>query len=445
MATGEQRVWSPIGGFSPGGGPTIDDLARCVHCGLCLNACPTQRITGLETESPRGRIYLMRAVRDGRIDITESVHRHMDLCLVCRACETACPSGVRFGRLMEATRADLWRKPVGPPLHRLGLQLAFEWLFPHRRLFRAACAALRLYDGSGLRTAVRSSGVLTRLPAGLAERERLVPSFRGAAFRGTRALAPRQAGRPRVGFVSGCLMSEAFGDVQRASVRVLEAFGCQVVTPAEQPCCGALNVHAGERRHAARMARGLIDAMLGADVDAVVINSAGCGSVMKEYHDLLAADDRYAPRVRLFEAKVRDFSELLVELPAFQRSEVRLRLSGTGVCAVYQDACHLRHAQRVVQQPRALLERIQGLTLVELSEPDQCCGSAGVYNLLHPAMSRAILEAKIADIQATGAEQVITANPGCILQLEKGLRELGAGVHVRHIASVLDEALGRAA
>jgi glycolate oxidase iron-sulfur subunit len=238
-------------------------------------------------------------------------------------------------------------------------------------------------------------------------------------------------------------MSTAFGDVQRASVRVLERFGCQVIVPPEQGCCGALNVHAGERTMAKRMARELIETMLRADIDAVIINSAGCGSTMKEYHLVFADEPAYLPRVREFEAKVKDFSEYLVELPAFLKMAVRAQAPAREpvVRAVYQDACHLRHAQKVVTQPRALLSLMPNLELAELAYPDQCCGSAGVYNVEHPELSGRILAPKIADIAATGASLVISANPGCILQIRKGLRDAGLDIPVLHIAEVLDEAL----
>jgi glycolate oxidase iron-sulfur subunit len=436
----EKVAWSPLGGFTGPVQPTAEDLARCVHCGLCLNFCPTYRVTGNENESPRGRIYLMRNVKDRRIDINDAFHQHMDLCLVCRACETACPSGVRFGRMMEATRAQLWEKPVGPWKQRFANRLAFEQIFPYRRRFRLAFRFLQAYQKSGLQRLVRSSGILRRISPDLARQEALLLPLDDRFFDLQSTVPARVAGKPRVGFVAGCVMSTAFGEVQRASVRVLEHFGCQVVVPPGQGCCGALNVHAGERRMAKRMARKLIESMLSAELDAVVINSAGCGSTMKEYHELFVDEPDYLPRVREFEAKVRDFTEYLVSLPAFP--EV---LGTTGqnerVIVAYQDACHLRHAQGISQQPRSLLAHLPGFRLVELTYPDQCCGSAGVYNLEHPEMSESILASKVDDIRASGAQLVVSANPGCILQIEKGLAESGLDIPVKHIATVLDEAL----
>jgi glycolate oxidase iron-sulfur subunit len=437
----EKVAWSPIGGFSGPVQPEDDDLSRCVHCGLCLNACPTYRATGLETESPRGRIYLMRAVKDGRMDMTEAFHEHMDLCLVCRSCETACPSGVPFGRLMERTRAQLWDRPVAPFPRRMIAHLAFERIMPNRRAFRLLFRLLQLYQRTGLQPLVRGSGVLERVSPELARQEALLPRLDAPFFDVAQEVPQRVPGTPRVGFVAGCAMSTAFGDVQRATVRVLERFGCQVVVPPGQGCCGALNVHAGERRRAKLMARALIESMLAADVDAVVINSAGCGSTMKEYHELFVDEPAYLPRVRAFEAKVRDLSEWLVSLPAFPCVFECAAPFTEETTIVYQDACHLRHAQRITSPPRQLLSAVPGARLVELAYPDQCCGSAGVYNLEHPDLSERILSPKIADIAATGATIVVSANPGCMMQIEKGLAEVGLTIPVRHLATVLDQAL----
>lgn len=432
---------SPLGGFVGTIQPADDDLARCVHCGLCLNFCPTYRATGLETESPRGRIYLMRQVKDGRIDINDAFHQHMDLCLVCRACETACPSGVPFGRMMEATRVQLWNKPVGPLRERFMRRLMFEQIFPHRRRFRMAFRLLQLYERSGARALLQRSGLLSLLPEELRRQEALLPPLDEPFFDVQRQSPPHRAGTPRVGFVAGCVMSTAFGDVQRASVRVLERLGCQVIVPPGQGCCGALNVHAGEHRLAKRLAKRLIESMLHADVDAIIINSAGCGSVMKEYYLLFSNEPSFLPTVEAFEAKVRDFSEYIAGLETANRLGENTATNGHKIRAVYQDACHLRHAQGVIRQPRDLLSRLSGLELVELTYPDQCCGSAGVYNLEHPAMSEEVLRKKIEDIRSTGASLVISGNPGCILQLRKGAKEAGLDVRVEHIATVLDQAL----
>ena len=414
MVAGTTPLESDAAG-PPAGGPTEEDLSKCVHCGLCLNACPTYRVTGLETESPRGRIYLMRALHDGRIDLDDSFHTHMDLCLVCRACETACPSGVPFGRMMEATRGQMWTEPVGPPAQRFANRLTFEFIFPHRRLFRTLFHPMRLYQKSGLQSVIRRSGLLRRMPGTWSEREALMPRLDTPSFDVEHTVPPRIPGTRRVGFLAGCVMSTAFGDVQRASIRVLERFGCQVVVPPGQGCCGALNVHAGERAHAKTMARAVIESMLAADLDAIVVNSAGCGSTMKEYSELFADEPAYLPRAREFERLVRDFSEYLAALPFPEIAGDRLAAL-QGVTAVYQDACHLRHAQRITAQPRALLQHLDGLRTVELAYPDLCCGSAGVYNLEHPEMSHEILDAKMDDIRASGASLVISANPGCIMQ-----------------------------
>lgn len=267
-----------------------------------------------------------------------------------------------------------------------------------------------------------------------------MPILDTASFDVEHIVPPRLPGIPRIGFLAGCVMSTAFGEVQRASVRVLDRFGCQVVIPPGQGCCGALNVHAGERVRAKGMARAVIETMLDADVDAIVVNSAGCGSTMKEYSELFTDEPGYLPRVRHFESLVRDFSEYLAERP-FPDAEGRVSSGLSGITAVYQDACHLRHAQRITSQPRDLLRHIDGLQAVELAYPDLCCGSAGVYNLQHPELSNVILDAKMEDIRASGASLVISANPGCILQIRKGVEEAHLPIEVRHIAEVLDEAL----
>ena len=425
-------------------GPADDDLSKCVHCGLCLNACPTYRATGLETESPRGRIYLMRALQDGRIDLDDSFHQHMDQCLVCRSCETACPSGVPFGRMMEATRAQMWHEPVGPPARRFANRLAFQHVFPHRRIFRALFVPMRVYQQFGVRRAVQRSGILRRLPGRWAEREAVMPVIDAPSFDVQHTVPPRLPGVTRVGFLAGCVMSTSFGDVQRASVRVLERFGCQVVVPPGQGCCGALNVHAGERSQSKVMARKVIDSMRSADVDVIVVNSAGCGSTMKEYAELFADEPEYLPRVREFESLVRDFTEFLADRP-FPVRGARAPQELAGARIAYQDACHLRHAQRITAQPRALLSHIEGMETVELSHPDLCCGSAGVYNLQHPGLSHRILDSKMDDVRASGASLIVSANPGCILQLRKGIEEANLPIEVRHIAEVLDGALAESA
>jgi glycolate oxidase iron-sulfur subunit len=341
---------------------------------------------------------------------------------------------------MEATRAQLWDRPVGPFAQRFFNRLAFQWVFPHRELFRLAFRALALYQRSGAQRMLRRSGLLARLSSDLARQEALLPELDEPFFETPQTIAPRRPGVFRVGFVAGCVMSTAFGDVQRATVRVLERAGCQVVIPPEAGCCGALNVHAGERHMAKKMARRLIESMMSADMDAVVINSAGCGSTMKEYHELFADEPIYLPRVRRFEGMVRDLGELLVELQ-FDRVLAGLPAADGIPPVVYQDACHLRHAQRITGPPRQLLLSIPGVELVELAQPDQCCGSAGVYNLEHPALSERILSPKLVDIEATGAKLVVSGNPGCIMQLRKGAREAGLTVRIEHLATVLDRAL----
>lgn len=405
----------------------IPELDQCVHCGLCLTQCPTYRVTRLETESPRGRIHLVRAAAEGRIAPTARFAEHLYLCLMCRACETACPSGVKYGRIAEAARAVL-----GPPGSRLGRALtglAFRQLFPHLGRMRALIVLLRLYQRSGLRALARL------LPRRLREMEALLPPVPDRFFApGADVLPATGPRRARVAFLSGCVMPLLFGEVNEATVRVLRRNGCEVVIPRAQGCCAALNLHNGEMTAAKAMARRNIDAFLAAGVDAIIVNAAGCGATMKEYDHLLRDDPVYAQKARACSALVKDASEFLVELDLVGALG-RLELTVT-----YQDPCHLAHGQRVRAAPRALLTAIPGLTLVEMEAADRCCGSAGIYNVLQPAMSRALLEEKMAAIARTRAQAVVAPNPGCMLQLRAGSRGGGDGPAVYHLFDLLDRA-----
>lgn len=423
---------------APRGAEPIDRalFRQCVHCGLCLSACPTYRVFGSELDSPRGRIFQMRWVAEGTI-APDNPHfrQHISLCLDCRACETACPSGVRYGRLIEAARA--WIPPASWR-ERLLRRLLLGGLLTAPRALRLAAAALRLYQRSGLRTLVHATGLLERLPGRLGALERLQPRLEGPLFsRRLPEVVPAVGQRrARVGLIVGCVASELFAETNWATARVLARNGCEVVVPPAQRCCGALAVHAGERRLARQLARRNIAVFEAAGVDYVVANAAGCGSTLKEYGELLEGDASWAARARAFAAKMRDASELLVEL-GFAAPERALRLRVT-----YQDACHLAHAQRIREQPRALLRAIPELELVEMRDSDHCCGSAGVYNLVHADVAADILATKMERIAETGAAVVAAANPGCILQLRHGAERCGVPVAVVHPIDLLDRAYG---
>lgn len=388
--------------------PADDDLATCVHCGLCLNACPTYRVTGLESESPRGRIYLMTQWKRGGLPFTEELARHIDLCLGCRTCEAVCPSGVPYGRIIEHGRAEIER------LRRRNVKSA---------LVRGALRQLLAHPGrlaaAGGVTRVAQALRLTRI----VEQGRQLPRL-------TRAWRPPRSGvapaigdrRLHVAFLSGCVMPIFYGDAMAASVRLLQLAGCEVWFAPGQRCCGALHAHNGDLEEARRLRDHNARAFGMKGFDYLVVNSAGCGSHLKDFYPNLG------PRVR-------DLSELLAEvgLPA-PRREVRVRVT-------YQDACHLVHAQRVRRQPRELIQAVPGVEMVEMGHPDICCGSAGIYNATQPEMSQRILEEKMDDLLGTGAEMVVTANPGCQMQLEAGLRDRGRGdIPVRHIAELLVQA-----
>jgi len=405
----------------------IPELDQCVHCGLCLMQCPTYRVTHLETESPRGRIHLVRAAAEGRIAPTERFAEHLYLCLMCRACETACPSGVQFGRIAEAAREVLG--PPGSRFSRAVAGLAFTRLFPHLGRLRLLVTMLRAYQRSGLRRLARY------LPKRLREMEALLPPVPDRYFvpeaEVLPALGPRRA---RVALLSGCVMPLLFGEINEATVRVLRRNGCDVLIPKDQGCCAALNVHNGEMVAAKAMARRNIDVFLSAGVDAVVVNAAGCGATMKEYSHLLAGDPLYAEKAARFSALVRDASEFLSGLglvPGLGRLEMTV---------TYQDPCHLAHGQKVRAQPRQLLAAIPGLTLVEMDASDRCCGSAGIYNITHPEMSQTLLAEKMVSIARTKAPAVVAPNPGCMLQLRSGVQRGGNGVTVYHLMDLLDRA-----
>jgi glycolate oxidase iron-sulfur subunit len=411
------------------------DLDRCVHCGLCLNACPTYRELGLEADSPRGRIYQMVRVAEGASPITESYVRHLDLCLACRACETACPSGVPYGRLIEAARAEIeLRRPRRWPV-RLLRRVAMDGLLLSRTGLRAAGMALWLYEATGLRALLESSGALDAL-GGLGRLARLAPrAERPFFYRHIGRVFPAEGERRyRVAMLAGCIASVSFARLNEATVRVLQKNGCEVVIPRGQTCCGALHAHSGRLDKARELARRNIQAFLAEDCDAIVTNAAGCGSTMKEYGELLAGDAENAERAHTFASRVRDITEFLAAIV------LRGELRPVNAVVTYQDSCHLAHAQKIRTAPRQLLAAVPGLELRELPSAEICCGSAGIYNVVHGEMADAILRSKMDQINATGATIVATANPGCLLQLRYGVSRWGRGQRVLHVVEILDEA-----
>ncbi len=404
-----------------------EDLARCVHCGFCLQACPTYVITGLETESPRGRIQLARALAEDNIEVTPKLTAHFDLCLGCRACETACPSGVPYGRIIEGARAVV-QKSAGAPLKgRFQLFLLRQVLISLWRL-RFLFSLLRLYQMSSL-----SRLIAKILPRRVREIEKLLPRLRRQFFEVPEAtIVTAEPPKATTALLNGCVMPLIYPQTHSASIRVLTRNGMSVIVPKDQGCCGALLVHAGDPEAARKLARRNIDTFLESGVDYIVVDSAGCGSAMKEYTDLFAAEPAYADKATTFAAKVKDVTELLVQV-GFEKPEVAVEAKVT-----YQDSCHLAHAQGIRDAPREILRSIPGVQLTELKNPDRCCGSAGIYNLTQPEMSRQVLDEKMADARATGCEVIATANPGCMMQLELGVSLHQTDQEVVHVVEMLD-------
>lgn len=427
-------------GVPPAAGGTIDygHFLDCVHCGLCTAACPTYLETGNENDSPRGRIYLMRGVVDGRIGLTDNVRGHLDLCLDCRSCETACPSGVQYGRLIEPFRVDMNRSRSPGWFQRFIL----HGLFPYPRRLRWALAPARWLQFLRVDRIVTWLRLDRLLPGTLGRMYRLLPRL-GAVAAPLPEVSPAEGERrARVGLFTGCVGDVMFNQTNQATVRVLQANGCEVVVPRQQVCCGAIHYHSGVAGPAIEMARRNV-AAFPEDLDAVIVNVAGCGSLLKDYGKMAeetgCTDPALNESLEGFAGRVKDISEFLVDLgPRSPRGEVRWR-------ATYHDACHLAHAQGVRQAPRTLLEMVPGLELVTLPESDICCGAAGSYNLTQPEMADRLAERKIANVVETGADVVISGNAGCTLQLQAALRQQGRAVRVVHPVDVLDLSYSKAA
>lgn len=449
-------------GFTIPDPPSDADLLRCVHCGLCLNHCPTYRLTGLETESPRGRIFLIKELAEGKQFVNDAFAEHIGLCLNCRNCETVCPSGVRYSVLLEAARGEIVKQGPATARERALRWAVFQQLFPYPRRLNLLVNAMGLYQRT-LQPVVRKTGVLKRLGR-MGELEGLLPDHRrlrtyrapkdsaraaepvttgtmaetSVMRRAAAARAPAPAKRGRVALFTGCILRAGFANIHEATVRVLERNGYDVHVPAEQICCAALHVHAGDRVTAREMAKHNIDLFLRDPWDAIVNNAAGCGAQLKDYPDLFRDDPEYFHHAERFSARVRDVSELLAPtLLGAPAMTYKTRVT-------YQDACHLAHAQKIRVQPRQLLKQVGNLELIEMRAPDRCCGSAGIYNVIHPEMADPLIDEKMANIAETHAETVVTGNIGCLIQLEYGKKRAHWSGRVVHIVELLDEAYGGA-
>jgi glycolate dehydrogenase iron-sulfur subunit len=408
--------------------PDPTDLAQCVHCGLCLQNCPTYLETGYEAESPRGRIHLIQAFNEGRVEATESYRQHLELCLVCRNCESVCPSGVRFGRIMEAGRAQLYSRARLPWRERAWRGLAFHAVLPRPGRLRALFALLLAYQRSGLRSIARAV-----LPKPVRDLEALLPELPRPFVPRVDVYPAKGPTRYRVGLFTGCVMPYLYGPVHAATLRVLRHNGCEVHVPREQVCCGALNVHGGERVVTRDLAHKNARAFLGRGLDAIVVNSAGCGSTMKEYGDLVGG-----PAAAEFARLTRDVTEFLASI------DLVSPMGRVERVVTLQESCHLVHAQRIREAPRMLLGLVPGLELRDMRHPDLCCGSAGLYMLTQREMSTRLLDEKIRDVATTGATIIVTANPGCMMQLQSGLVRAGLPGEVKHVVQLLDEAYATA-
>jgi glycolate oxidase iron-sulfur subunit len=416
--------------------PDYDVITNCMHCGLCLPHCPTYALTGLETSSPRGRIRLIKAVADGDLPITHGFVREMNFCLDCQACETACPAGVRYGSLVEAARAQIFEGGFESRLSKAMKRMLMGWTFSKQGRLKMLARLLRAYEASGLKELLRRARILKMLTPKLEEIQPLSPpiSARFSSDILAEIIRPRGEVRYRVGFLTGCIMDVAFADVNIDTVQLLLHHGCEVVIPKGQGCCGSLQAHHGDRETARRLARVNLALFDRDDLDYIVLNSAGCGAFMKEYGDIFREDRNLGPPAARVSKRVKDITEFLVEA-GYRPAQQDHGLSGKRIS--YHDACHLVHSQKIMQQPRELLKMIPHVEILELPESTWCCGSAGIYNLVHYDDSMKLLARKIQNIKSVRPDILVTGNPGCLVQLGHGLRQEGLEVELMHTATLL--------
>ena len=405
-------------------------LDQCIHCGLCLQNCPTYVAIGKETDSPRGRIQLMRAASDGRIALDGAFRTHLDLCLACLSCQTACPSGVQYGALIGTVRLTLAETRTPGLTERFVRWLGLNQFMSHLGRLRFAAKLFRLYQLVGLQKLVRA---VNRLPKNLKAMENILPPLPANHFDYSRPAPAIGEKRGTVAFFYGCLQDAFLGDVNQATIRVLQRNGYEVHFPQTQTCCGAAHEHTGDTNGARALARKNIDAFAVDGYDAIINNAGGCGAMLKEYAHLLADDPAYGDKAKQFASKVQDISEFLAKnMACAPRGAINARVT-------YSDSCHLRNAQKIIKQPRELLKQIPGIELIEMQSPDRCCGSAGVYNLMQVDMANDILDLRMQDIAATNADIIVTTNTGCHLQLIYGVRKAGLNARVMHLVELLDQ------
>jgi len=426
-------------GFDPDSPPDPKLLDSCVHCGFCLSTCPSYRVLGKETDSPRGRIYLMDAINEGTAELDRTTAQHFDTCLGCLACVTTCPSGVKYDQLISATRPQVERN-VPRSLPEQALRTLIFQIFPYPDRLKLLMPFLLLYQQSGLQTLVRSTGLLKKWLPNLAAMEEILPRLSWDTLnRDFPETIPAQGTqRYRVGMILGCVQRTLFSGVNAATLRALTANGCEVVIPPSQGCCSALPAHQGQTNQAQAIARQMIDAFAATNVDYIIINAAGCGHTLKEYHHILQDDPQYRDRAAAFVEKVRDIHEFFAEVGWIAPLQP---IAPEPVMLVYHDACHLLHGQKISAPPRDLLRQIPGVTLREPIDSQLCCGSAGIYNLLQPEIADELGELKVQNLTNTGADAIASPNPGCSLQIQKHLGLQGKTVPVLHPIELLDRAM----
>lgn len=417
-----------------------DRILDCIHCGLCLTQCPSYVVLGTEMDSPRGRIFMMKSIADERIDVTRTFKKHFDLCLACRGCETACPSGVVYHPLFETAQELISENAPVSLRERFFKALILRHIFPFPARLRMIFRIIWLYQRSGLQKLVRETGLLKLFSKNLDVAERFLPSIAGFSLlqSSNKDNIANFRKKRKVGFLRGCVMDYFYPESNRATLRLLKKCGCAVVIPKEQHCCGAVHLHNREHELAKECARKTIDAFENENVDFVVTNAAGCGAMMKEYGALLSDDPEYAEKAARFSEKVKDISEFLVDFIP------NLHFGTVNKTVVYDDPCHLIHGQKVSQPPRLLLELVPGLDIRPLYEAEMCCGSGGTFNITQPKLSLQVLQRKMDNIKRSGADTVVTGNIGCMIQLERGAQMNGMNLHVCHIVDILDEAINNA-
>ncbi|MCX6135743.1 MAG: (Fe-S)-binding protein [Ignavibacteriales bacterium] len=429
--------------------PSYDVLTNCMHCGLCLPTCPTYALTGLEKSSPRGRIRLIKAVADGDLPITDNFVHEMNFCLDCQACETACPAGVKYGSLVEAARAQIYRGGYEGRISDFIKKTMLEWTFLRQDRLKVLASFMRLYEQTGLKWFLQKTGALRMISSKLDAIQPLSPSISTQFSSDVLPEHIYPAGKPRyrVGFLTGCIMDVAFADVNIDTINLLLHHDCEVIVPRGQACCGSLQAHNGSIDAAREMAKHNIELFDRDDLDFVILNSAGCGAYMKEYSHVFADDHEWSERAHRVSSKTKDITEFLVETGFWPNKSARRVFSLRGTMAPvgpmlgkrisYHDACHLVHTQKISQQPRDLLKAIPGIEYTELPESSWCCGSAGIYNVVHYEDSMKMLDRKIANIATVHPDIIVTGNPGCMLQIQHGLRQKGMNVQLVHTATFL--------